>query len=1025
MQLFMLYICFFVSGIAGLIYEVLWSKYLALCVGSTGVAQIIVLATFMGGMALGSHLLGRAVDRSEEPLKFYMLLEFGIGAYALLFHPIFIFIQNLFFTVAGKAGVDSSVLTFGKITVAVAAVIIPSFLMGGTLPAMSRHVVRNLKDLGPRISRLYFLNSFGAVCGCIIAGFFLISSFGLMLSMIIGACFSISAGMIALFLLPTSRASKDYLSDGSECNEIDANAEDPCLAGWAFGVVLGCVSLSGAVSMMYEVAWIRMLTLVLGSSTYSFSIMLATFILGLSIGGWLLSLRRKTTGYAMIFGLSEASVGLLVLLMIPFYVRLPYVFNQVASSLSREPVTFGLYQLSKFILCALVMILPCILQGITLPAATKILMKDVGTLGRRVGYIFAINTAGTLLGAVGAGFLGLPLLGIKGTLELAAGLNCALAVAILLTRTWSSTRIRLAGFTVLAIILCWSWYFLGMAEWNSDVMSMGVYRMRYRIATYDDFLASARKKKHVYYKDGVDATVAVVDEDKGTKTIRQLLVNGKVDASTSGDMATQKMLAHLPLIIGDSIDNVLVVGIGSGCTIGSVLAHNVKQVDVVEISKDVFDASKYFSDTNGRYWEDGRVNIYFEDAKTFLQVVNRKYDLIICEPSNPWMAGVAGVFSREHFLACRNKLTDRGLFVQWMQTYELENKTFFMMIETLSGVFPYYSIWTPGVPDVIIVCSPSAYDPNIERMVQRINKPEVQTDLNSYQMGSPLTIFLMQMVDRASVYSHVPWFGLTHSDYFPKLDYLAPRGFFIGTESSGVDWLDRRSQSPVNADLWVKDYLSKYNPSNEEMRSAYNFAVTNRFRGLYRRLALCIAQEWVSRYPDDPAARIALCEEVPPDWNATRNTLSELSEVEVISYKARKMIVRDMRESYFARRNVMRVENTDKLLSMLQDLDTSASSVNKPDTEIRLWLGELLYDRGAYRDAVLCLNSLQIDNSSMDKNAQFKVHLIMYESCIADGAVDAAESIAFRLTKLQPENRRAWLMWAEAYAKREKSGSDR
>jgi len=243
-----LYLCYLVSGVAGLIYEVLWSKYLALCVGSTGMAQVIVLATFMGGMALGSHLLGRAADRVVQPLKLYVYLELAIGAYGLLFEPVFLWARGVFIAVATASGLSAGGLTGGKIATAVLTILLPSFLMGGTLPAIGRHLVRRMADVGPHIARLYFTNSLGAVAGCLLAGFFLIRCYGLQFSMVTGAALSILAGLTALAL---SRAPEAPLAAA----EAEAPAAPACRdAVWAPWIVLAAVSLSGAVSMMYEVA---------------------------------------------------------------------------------------------------------------------------------------------------------------------------------------------------------------------------------------------------------------------------------------------------------------------------------------------------------------------------------------------------------------------------------------------------------------------------------------------------------------------------------------------------------------------------------------------------------------------------------------------------------------------------------------------------------------------------------------------------------------------------------------------------
>lgn len=449
-HLAILYPCFFFSGAAGLIYEVVWAKYLSLFMGSTGQAHIIVLATFMGGLALGSHVLGKFTDRFSNPLAVFGILELSIGLCALLFEPVYGFNRSVFIWIVGQTGVTPGGLLFGKITGSVLTILLPTFLMGGTIPVLARHFLRAPSLTGHKISLLYFLNSLGAVFGCVLAGFFLVRILGLHASLLTGAMLDIGVGIVALAL------SKSQAPDAGLARPAPALApKQPEPRRNVFFLLLACAGLSGAVSMMYEVAWIRMLTLVIGSSTYSFPLMLATFILGLSLGGWVLSWRKKTTGYTTIFGLAEIGVGLMVLLSLPLYTRLPFTFNRIASHLARDPETFPVYQLSMFLLCAAVMLPPTILQGITLPAATKILLPNLESVGKRVGLVLAVNTAGTMLGAVFAGVVGLPRLGIKGTLELAVILNVLLGLAVLSTlkdKPWRKRVMLRGGAAAFAVV---------------------------------------------------------------------------------------------------------------------------------------------------------------------------------------------------------------------------------------------------------------------------------------------------------------------------------------------------------------------------------------------------------------------------------------------------------------------------------------------------------------------------------------------------------------------------------------------
>ena len=939
-----LYFCFFVSGMAGLIYEVLWAKYLALYVGSTGLAQIIVLATFMGGLALGSQLLGGLVDRVARPLKMYAFLELGIGLYALLFDKIFLVSRDMFITMARESELSAGALIGGKIAACVLSVFFPTFLMGGTLPAMARYLMKTLNVVGPRISRLYFTNSLGAVFGCLLAGFHLIATYGLQFSMVFGAGLNILAGVAAIVIQTRERRAV-----AREQSAAPESAPAETLSRGVTLIVFVAVGVSGAVSMMYEVSWIRLLTLVLGSSTYSFSLMLAAFILGLAIGSFLLSFRKRTTGYALIFGLSETAVGLTVLLMLPFYVRLPYWFNQIASSLNREPATFGLYQFCTFFMCALVMIVPTILQGITLPAAIKVLVPDIRHLGHRIGYAYAVNTMGTLIGSVGAGFLGLPFLGIKGTIELAVGLNTVLGLAVLFAEKQAPLRKWGGVGAALASLVIWGWYGLRAGPWDREVLSAGVYRSRQRFPSFEWFRKQVSERKTIYYKDGVDATIAVQDFTE-PKPERMLVINGKTDASTSEDMPTQKMLGYLPILLHPNPETVLIVGIGSGATIGAVLAcENVKQVDVVEISRDVIEASCLFEAVNGRYWEDPRVHVYWEDAKTFLQIMGKKYDVIISEPTNPWIAGVAGVFSREFFATCRERLAPRGLFTQWVQGYELEESTFYLILETVTSVFPCYTLWNPSRSDTILVMSGEPYRPDFDRMLKRLEPLRVQRDLVAADFSTLLPILSFQMADYAVKPSFVKWLGVYQSDYFPVLEYTAPRGFYLGSLAKGVRRLDKRVQSPLNAKLWVQDYLKKFNISQEEFRQCFRVAVTH--TGLFDVGPHVWAREWMRRYPEDPEAGTSFLETMRPtfqeavEW-ARKTEVKGEDRWNLAFAKAR---CRYEFQDYLSGRNYLEPGKAPALLLEVRQL--AEKYPEERDPQLLQWRARLEYDLGMYAES--------------------------------------------------------------------------
>ena len=1007
-----LYFCFFFSGAAGLIYEVLWARYLALYVGGTGLAQVIVLATFMGGIAAGSWVLGKRADRVASPLKLYAWLEMGIGVYALFYETLHFVGRDVFIAIVRAAGPGTAGLAAGKVAACALTILLPTFLMGGTLPALGRYMIRNMDAAGPRIARLYFLNSLGAVFGCLLAGFFLIRAFGLQFSMVLGGAMNIAVGVIALMIASSSEGG----SAGSVRDSAVPRPSSEPLSRPLIAILLAAAGVSGAVSMMYEVAWIRLLALVLGSSTYAFSLMLATFILGLSIGGYLLSLRQNPGGYRLIFALSSMGVGLTVLLCLPFYARLPFWFNQIAASLSREPATFPLYQFCQFFLCALVMIVPTVLQGITLPAATRALLDDVGYLGRRVGTVFAVNTLGTLLGVVFAGFFGLPGLGIKGTLELGVFLNIALGGAVLWTARDRPAFRRVAIASTAAVVLVTAGYGLGMGSWDRDVLAVGAYRTRKRIPSHASLVERARTTyKTVFYRDGIDATVVVRDEFENVRVPqRALVVNGKVDASTVGDLPTQKCIGHLPMFIHKNPENVLVVGIGSGATIGAVLAHDAKHVDVVEISRDVIDASRLFESVNGRYWEDPRVRVYWEDAKTFLQVTDQKYDVIVSEPTNPWIAGIAGVFSQEYYETCRDHLAPGGLFVQWIQGYELEDATLFLMLETFRSCFSHVTLWNPAGPDIVMIGSKEAYRPDFARMELVFGSPKVRGDLQAFGVESVPALLATQMADFSSRPAAARWSESVHSDYFPILDFVAPRGFFVGSRARGARWIDARMSSPANARLWIQKYFAQSKAAARQIGSCYR--AIHRNGSLSPTLAPAWAREWAGAEPRNGNARNAEARELGfMEHGVWKRLPDEESKDPEVQAEARILRCKLRFREYSKTRSYLHLKDAEPLLADIRALLREGRGGD--DAGLPAMCGRMEYDLGFYRDAASNLAKAAKDfQRAGERDDLILTGIDLCRAFLASGDVNSALAAYREFLAPHAADPRVWLTKEEITA---------
>lgn len=679
---FLIYTCFFISGGTGLVYEVVWVKYLALIIGSTTAATTVVLATFMGGLALGNHILGKRADLVRNRLKLYGWLEIGIGFYCAISLQMIDWGSDLYVSIARASYPPGPVVHLLRIILAGIALLIPTVLMGGTLPVLARLWVRALDVTAKGVASLYAVNSFGAVLGSLIAGFFLIQEMGIRLSILFAAAANILAGLVAVGLNSFARMDENLQErEGGFPSSIP-----PSSPGLMHLALLGAF-LSGAAAMVYEVGWIRLTALVCGSSTYSFTVMVAAFITGIAIGSVVArNIANRRSDLFWVFGLCELGVVISMLITIPLYTRLPYSFVRLGNLLVRSPETFSFYQVLVFLCSISIMVIPTIFLGMALPLITQAATDQLNRIGRSVGRVFSLNTLGTLLGAILAGLVLMPRIGTRHTLEVGVAITLAAAALVFLKDPHTARRKRIVGLAVSVMVVVF--YYGFSPAWDLNVLNSGAFRKKGFYPTFEDYRRSVSQGKILFQRDGADCTVAVLEwRDGEGSTQRSLLVNGKPDASSQGDLPTQLLTAHIPLLLNPTAKDVLIIGLGSGITAGGALQHEIRHLDVVEISKEVVEAEQFFTPFNNQALRDPRLSILVDDAKTFLRTVPRSYDLIISEPSNPWISGIGTLFTEEFYGEARKHLNRGGLFLQWVQGYEFNDELFQTVVATFCKAF--------------------------------------------------------------------------------------------------------------------------------------------------------------------------------------------------------------------------------------------------------------------------------------------------------------------------------------------------
>jgi spermidine synthase len=766
-----LYGLFFLSGAVALVYQVVWTRILTLFFGSTILAVSTVLAVFMAGLAIGSALFGRKADQTAEPVRFYGRLELIIGILAMATPLIFTLIEKsyLFIHQSTAPGPwQAAMIRFGLSSL---LLLPPTIMMGGTLPVLSKVFLKgNGSNTGRSISILYFINTFGAVIGTVAAGMFLLQLLGIRWVLILGGLVNIGIFLVA-YRMPLLR----MMVPEEEPSVPSAGG----IAGsrWSRNAVLAVVTLffSGMAALIYEVAWTRVLTLVIGSSTYAFTIMLATFLTGIAIGSALIGRysvdRKPGTG---LLAVCQILIGVFAVGTAAIFGVLPDAFVSLFGAVGQK---FGWFLAGNFLLCFLVMVPATVFMGASFPVASALVVESFGSSGRRIGLLYAGNTVGAILGAFLAGFVFLPKMGIQNTLILTVFVNlvCGLLLSLFAFSGESGIRRIFAPAVAASLIL-----FLAFAwrpSWDTLKMTSGpyAYAVQYQKIPIEQRLS---RMEQLFYREGPIATVSVVKEGKHIR----LVVDGKTDAGNYRDMTTQVLAGHLPLLVKPEAKDVLVIGYASGITAGAVARHDVKRIDCVEIEPAMRDASRFFDEENYRVIDDRRFNLVIDDARSFVLGARKKYDVVISEPSNPWQAGSSRLFTREAFLNARNSLKDDGVMAQWMHLYGVDVETFRLVVRTFHSVFPHVTLWMdPDFADVIFLGSsgPIKIDPVAMNRLFKEN-PRVSASLARIGYPEAWSIFRAFVLTEEDAKRFAKT-GELNTDNLPHLEYRAPKSLYSNT----------------------------------------------------------------------------------------------------------------------------------------------------------------------------------------------------------------------------------------------------
>jgi spermidine synthase len=826
-------VLFFCSGASALVYEVIWSRYLSLMLGSTAQAQSVVLAVFMGGLALGNFIFGKRADWLRHPLATYGYVEITIALFAFFFNNLYDGMDHVFVAAGAKFLQHSGWLLVFKAALSVVLLLVPTILMGGTLPLLSAWLQKHSDDPGRRSARFYSVNSLGAVAGSFLAGFALVRELGLVSALQATALFNFLIGLAALIL------AKRHPSEATAANPATADRTAQSTPDRNLLNAGMLVALSGAVSMGLEVLSSRCIALIVGGSLQAFALVLMGFILGIGLGSAFIASPRITKSRA-------ERLPAILLLGAAFLIGL-FVFNiegwtflylKVRSGLPATPTGFVFHQVLVGGIAIVVLGLPAGLLGAVLPLCIRSVSGSNSGLGQRVGRLLTWNTIGAVAGVLVTGFVLMPVIGLRGALLTLAILLSVVALA----SAWYRRATTTAAFSV-AVILGLSCLALGSAERWRHVLGSGVFRARGHNVNWATIQGLRTAAKILFYEDAADATVSVetLASQPGELTLR---INGKPDASSEGDLSTQYLLAHLPMLARPKSKDIFVLGMGSGITGGALLGHPIERLTIAENCGPVIRAARLFADSNRGVLTDKRVRILQEDARTVLKLDPQKYDVIISEPSNPWVAGVGNVFSSEFYQFASSRLKQDGIMAQWFHVYEMHDGIVSLVLRTFGGAFPYMEVWDTDNGDIILLGSRVPWKSSPQVFQEVYERPVPRADLQRIGLATPDQVLIRQLASQRTAFA-IAGNGPRQSDYFPVLETAAPMAFFIGlpaTELFGFD--ERAAQSPLASaekraalgalpDPVLKQIFQKYSSGNRRLVEYVKWLQTNNSTNLY------------------------------------------------------------------------------------------------------------------------------------------------------------------------------------------------
>ncbi|MBF0546066.1 MAG: fused MFS/spermidine synthase [Candidatus Riflebacteria bacterium] len=769
-------IVFFFSGLSGLILEIVWFRWLHLLLGVSNYSVTAVLTAFMLGLAFGGRYLGRIADRTKNPLKFYAWLEIGIGFYSLFLPDILAKMAVVQSFIYPSLSDFRFLLVSVRFFLAFFPLLPATFLMGGTLPFLAKFLESTFDTSKKQISILYSVNTFGAASGALVGGFFLIEHYGVLFSSNLACTIDILLGIIVLGFSNsaqnfTANTNSGEFDPQKQLNSISYIATSPSETKSARKFLLWATAICGFSSMGLEVCWNQVIPLILGSSIYSFSLILIAFLLGLCYGAFSSASFKKIheTGITRI-GFLLVFAGLATTISIPILGVLPKIFLLARKSLE---ISFYSFHLIQLLILFFIFLVPAACFGAAFPLIARILSTN-SKIGESIGSTFWWNTLGTVFGTILTGFVFIPTIGTKNSIFLLIIVLSAFGIILLAKSDLKKAKLlSILGLTI-GIISFVAVFF----PWDKKILLSGVFR--YWENQSLGSIGDPQNNEILYFKEGICGTVSV---HKVSQNI-SLRINGKPDASTGGDMTTQLFCGYLPTVFSKNRKRILLIGLGSGVSVAACLKFpEVEQIDVLELNPYVVEASKLFAEYNDRYWENPKVRIIEEDARNYVDLCKEKYDVIAAEPSNPWVAGEANLFSVEIFQKYKQLLNPGGFIYQFAHIYEMSPEMMHIILYSFMKAFPKSTLWMTSFEDIGLIGSKDASTPDLKKLEELFKNDAIKKSFKPFKIDRALQLYSLLIFPPEGLESFVEK-GVVNSDNFPVLEFLAPRVFYNQTNMS-------------------------------------------------------------------------------------------------------------------------------------------------------------------------------------------------------------------------------------------------